>query len=290
MAVVTSSLIKDQILAGTYPESTLANDNVFDFPQYVRRRKYPSCEIELTQPLSSNETQKSTEKTITFVVRYYVRNLGVRSNEIESQTLVENVILSQLESLTLQDHKVTLETKTWKRNQFQQDKDHPAFTVSELTIRVVQVILSTATQNGILKFINSGSSIDNPPGSDYEFMATDVDIMTGYNDIDESITTSYTKLSFTGDFTGRIICNITVRESDLGITGEKLNNLITVRDAYDEKPIMVFTYTDKTNDATPSPIVETFLVEPQTLQRLYRYNDTVVFRLIGKIRFPSTFT
>ena len=75
----------------------------------------------------------------------------------------------------------------------------------------------------------------------------------------------------------------------MGTTGDKLNKLITLRST-GEKPDVKLVYTNKTGGESPSTITETFIVEPDTLQRLYRYQDTVVYRLTATVTTPSTIT
>jgi len=117
MAVATAASIKTQVLAGTYPENTLNADNVYDYAQFVTRRRYPSCEIVTTQPQSTIETKKSTEKTVTFEISYYDKNLGLRTDDVATQKSVEDVILAQMESMVLQDYKDMEQTvipKGWR--------------------------------------------------------------------------------------------------------------------------------------------------------------------------------
>ena len=41
MAVATANGIKTQILTGSYPENTINADNIYDYEQYEKRRRYP---------------------------------------------------------------------------------------------------------------------------------------------------------------------------------------------------------------------------------------------------------
>ena len=239
MAVATAETIKAQILTGTYPSGTIEAGNVFDYVQYEKRRTYPSCEIITVQPESTVQTKKTTEITVGFEIRYYVKNLGLRSQSILTQKDVEDEILTKIEAMTLQDHKVVLESKIWQREQVGQfGKNFPPFIVSTLKITVRQITPSTAKAD---------------------------------------------------DFVGNLICNIPIKAADLGTTGEKLNKLITLRTT-GEHPDVTFIYTNKTGGESPSTITETFTVKPDTLQRLYRYQDTVVYRLTATVTNPSTIT
>ena len=291
MAVATAETIKTQILTGTYPENTINANNVYDYEQYDKRRRYPSCEVWTTQPESTIESKKTTETTVGFEIRYYVKNLGLRSAQIISQKDVEAEIMSVIEAMTLQDHKVVLESKVWAREQVGRfGGNFPSYIVSILRITVRQVTPSTATADGVLKFDLSESSVDSPPGEDYTYSEVfDVDLIGGYRNIPEKYTSSNVPKYYAGNFEGRLICNIPVKAADLGSTGDKLNKLITLR-SIGETPDVTFIYTNKTGGASPSTITETFTVKPESLQRLYRYQDTVVYRFIGVISEPSAIT
>jgi len=281
MAVATAASIKTQVLAGTYPENTLNDDNVFDYAQFVTRRRYPSCEIVTTQPQSTIETKKSTEKMVTFEISYYDKNLGLRTDDVATQKSVEDVILAQMEAMVLQDYKVTFESKTWSRNSFQRDGGHPAYMVSTLKITVRQVNVTTMTPDGVLKFDLSESTVDGAPVADYIYTNVfDVDLQSGYRDIEEGHTGSNIPVHYAGHIQGRFICSIMVKAADLGTTGDKLNKLPLLR-TNGEKPQIAFIYTNKTADS--STITNTFTADPESVQALYRTTDGVVFRLIARL-------
>ena len=291
MAVATANTIKTQILTGTYPENTINDYNVYDYQQYDKRRRYPSCEVWTTQPESTIESKKTTEITVGFEIRYYVKNLGIRSSQITSQKDVEAEIMRVIEAMTLQDHKVVLESKVWAREQVGRfGGNFPSYVVSILRITVRQITPSTATADGVLKFDVSETSVDSAPVADYTYSEVfDVDLIGGYKSIPERYTGSNLPARYAGDFEGRLICNIPVKTADLGTTGDKLNKLITLKTT-GEHPNVAFIYTNKTGGASPSTITETFTVKPESLQRLYRYQDTVVYRFIGIISTPSVIT
>jgi len=291
MAVKTADDIKTQILTGTYPENTINNDNVYDYEQYDKRRRYPSCEVWTTQPESTQETKKTTETIVGFEIRYYVKNLGIRSSQIISQKDVEAEISRVISLMTLQDHKVVFESKIWARQQIGKfGVDFPSYIVSVLKISVRQITPSTATADGVLKFIKTGSNVDNAPASDYTYTEVfDVDITSGYKSIPENYAGSHVPVHFAGNFTGRLICNIPIKTADLGSTGDKLNQLIRLR-SVGEAPDLKFEYSNKTGGESPDTITETFIVKPESLQRLYRYQDTVVYRFTATISTPSVIT
>ena len=291
MAVKTAEDIKTQILTGTYPENTIEAGNVFDYVQYEKRRLYPSCEDVTIQPESTVETKRTTETTVGFEIRYFIKNLGIRSDSILTQKSVEDEIRAKIEEMVLQDHKVVFESKLWQREQIGKfGADFPPYMVSSLKITVRQVTPSTATADGVLVFKKTGSTWAGDEPSDYTYTEVfDVDLSEGYRDIPEKYTSSNIPLHYAGDFVGNLICNIPVKATDLGDTGDKLNQLIRLRST-GEKPDVKLVYTNKTGGESPSTITETFIVEPDTLQRLYRYQDTVVYRLTATVTTPSTIT
>lgn len=281
MAVATAATIQAHLLGGTYPESTLDANNIFDYEQYTTRRRYPSCEVITTQPESTVETRRSTDTTVAFEIRYYDKNLGLRTDDVSTQREVENAITARMETMVLQDYKIVFESKTWSRESVQRDGGHPAYLVSTLKITVRQVNVVEMPVDGVLKFKVSGSSVDNTPSGDYTYTNVfDVDLQSGYRDIEEGYTGSNIPRHFAGHIQGRFICNIMVKNADLGTTGDKLNKMPLLR-SNGEKPEIKFEYTDKTADEVT--ITNTFTAEPESVQMMYKTSDAVVFRLIARL-------
>jgi len=281
MAVATAATIQAHLLGGTYPESTLDANNIFDYEQYTTRRRYPSCEVITTQPESTVETRRSTDTTVAFEIRYYDKNLGLRTDDVSTQREVENAITARMETMVLQDYKIVFESKTWSRQSVQRDGGHPAYLVSTLKITVRQVNVVEMPVDGVLKFKYDGSSVDNNPNVDYTYTNVfDVDLQSGYRDIEEGYTGSNIPRHFAGHIQGRFICNIMVKNADLGTTGDKLNKMPLLR-SNGEKPEIKFEYTDKTADEVT--ITNTFTAEPESVQMMYKTSDAVVFRLIARL-------
>jgi hypothetical protein len=281
MAVATAATIQAHLLGGTYPEGTLDANNIFDYEQYTTRRRYPSCEVITTQPQSTVETRRSTDTTVAFEIRYYDKNLGLRTDDVNTQREVENAITARMETMVLQDYKIVFESKTWSRESIQRDGGHPAYLVSTLKITVRQVNVVEMPVDGVLKFKYDGSSVDNNPNVDYTYTNVfDVDLQSGYRDIEEGYTGSNIPRHFAGHIQGRFICNIMVKNADLGTTGDKLNKMSLLR-SNGEKPEIKFEYTDKTADE--ATITNTFTAEPESVQMMYKTSDAVVFRLIARL-------
>jgi len=281
MAQATASTIKTQLEAGSFPADTLSADNIFDYEQYEGRRRYPSCEIMTVQPESTNETKKSTDVTIGYEIRYYTRNLGIRTDEVASQKSVEDVIMTQMESMTLQDHKVTFESKVWSRNQINKSPSHPAYTISILRITVRQITTTTATADGTLTFVLIGSTVDSAPGANSTYTNIfDVDLQGGYRTIEEGYTGSNIPKHFAGHIQGRFIASIMVKTADMGTTGDKVNNMDKLT-TLGEKPKYKFIYTNKTSNS--GIITSTFTCEVESTNIRYTTNDGVIFRLIAKL-------
>jgi hypothetical protein len=281
MAVATAATIQAHLIGATYPEGTLDSNNIFDYEQYTTRRRYPSCEVLTTQPESTVETKRSTDTTIAFEINYFDKNLGLRTDDVSTQREVENVIMARMETMVLQDYKVVFESKSWTRQSVQRDGSHPAYLVSTLKITVKQVNVTVMPVDGVLQFKVTGSTVDNAPSVDYTYTNVfDVDLQSGYRDIEEGYTGSNIPKHFAGHIQGRFICNIMVKNADLGSTGDKLNKmpLLTTNG---ERPEIKFVYTNKTADEVA--ITNTFTAEPESVQMLYKTNDAVVFRLIARL-------
>lgn len=288
MAVATAATIQAHLIGATYPEGTLDANNIFDYAQYTTRRRYPSCEVLTTQPESTVETKRSTDTTIAFEINYFDKNLGLRTDDVSTQRSVENVIMARMETMVLQDYKVVFESKSWTRQSVQRDGSHPAYLVSTLKITVKQVNVTVMPVDGVLQFKVTGSTVDNAPSVDYTYTNVfDVDLQSGYRDIEEGYTGSNIPKHFAGHIQGRFICNIMVKNADLGSTGDKLNKmpLLTTNG---ERPSIKFVYTNKTADEVA--ITNTFTAEPESVQMLYKTNDAVVFRLIARLITDITIT
>lgn len=283
---VTAAQVKTQILAGTYPENTLNADNVFDYPQYERRRRYPSCEILVNNPPSTTETQRDTQTTYGFEVKLYTKNLGIQSDEISTQNSIENTIMTQLEAMMLQDHKIVFESKVWRREQFQRDANHPAYLLSVLVVQVRQITASTMTIDGSLTLVQ----LDGVNVTNISFDCFDTVMDEGYKHIEESVTNNPEGMSvpvnYTGALEGTFSTNIIVKAADIGSTPEKLNQIIQINQ-YGYAPMCTFIYTDKTNLASPTTITDQITINGPSLQRLYRSSDNIIYRLAGHITRPS---
>lgn len=289
---VTASQVKTILVAASYPANTLNEDNIFDYPEKESRRRYPSCEIQLTQPDSTIEDKRQTFKVSTMEIRYYKKLLGVGSDEVAEDDAVQAAIIGALESAVLQNHKIVLETKIWSTIYVQADQHHPNHVVSTLRISVREITQSTSVADGFLIFDVSESSVDSAPGADYTYTKVfDVDISEGYRTIQEQVTNNpdglLVPVIYPGGFNGRFIGNVPVKNTDLGTTGEKLNKLMTLRSS-GVKPLIAFVYTDKDNQEVPEDITDSMKIVVDQIQRLYRYQDMVVYRILGTVTKPST--
>lgn len=281
MAQATTATIKTQLAAGSYPENTLDENNIFDYEQYEGRRRYPSAEIMTVQPESTSETKKSTDVTVGYEIRYYTRNLGIRTVEVASQKSVEDVIMAQMESMVLQDHKITFESKVWTRKQVDKSPRHPSHTVSVLRITVRQVTTTTSVADSTLTFVKLGSTVDSSPAANYTYSNVfDVDLQSGYRDIDEGYTGSHIPKHFAGHLQGRFIGNIMVKAADMGTGGDKLNRMDKLT-TLGNKPTYQLIYVNLTSDS--STITSTFDCEIESTTMRYSTSEGTVFRIIAKL-------
>lgn len=281
MAQATTATIKTQLAAGSYPENTLDENNIFDYEQYEGRRRYPSAEIMTVQPESTSETKKSTDVTVGYEIRYYTRNLGIRTVEVASQKSVEDVIMAQMESMVLQDHKITFESKVWTRKQVDKSPRHPSHTVSVLRITVRQVTTTTSVADSTLTFVLANSTVDSPPLANYTYTNIfDVDLQSGYRDVEEGYTGSNIPSHFAGHLQGRFIGSIMVNAADMGTSGDKLNKMDKLT-TLGNKPIFQLIYVNLTADG--STITSTFDCEIESTTMRYSTSEGTVFRIIAKL-------
>lgn len=293
---VSPSTLKTIILTGTYPESTITVDNVYDYEQVRLRRRYPSCEVVMVQPESTEETQKSTNKTLGFEIRYYSKILAQATDEVATQKTVEDTILSLMESAVLEDPNIVLESKNWDRQFVQREGAFPPHIRSTLKITIRNIILSTAPSNALLTFDYANSTVATNPGSNYQYTEVyDASIIYGYNSIEEVVTTNTLgdgiPIRFRGKFRGKAIFNIYVKQGDFGTTGDKLNQLNTLLSGGEKPEIgLIFQAYDATSPNPRRSINTVFRVDIDEVQQIANFNDNVVFRVIGSLNRPPTIT
>jgi len=286
MAVATAATIQAHLIGATYPEGTLDANNIFDYAQYTTRRRYPSCEVLTTQPESTVETKRSTDTTIAFEINYFDKNLGLRTDDVSTQRSVENVIMARMETMVLQDHKIVMESKSWTRQSVQRDGSHPAYLVSTLKILVREITKSSLTLDGVLAI----QEIDGVSAA-ITFDCFDTTIDEGFRQISEQVADNpslkLVGVHYPGGFSGTFMTNIVVKAADIGSATQDLNQLIALNGNGFQKEIKL-QYTDKTNITVPDTITEVVYINATSLQRLYRFNDNTVFRLLGQLTKPST--
>ena len=286
MAVATAATIQAHLIGATYPEGTLDANNIFDYAQYTTRRRYPSCEVLTTQPESTVETKRSTDTTIAFEINYFDKNLGLRTDDVSTQREVENVIRARMETMVLQDHKIVMESKSWTRQSVQRDGSHPAYLVSTLKIMVREITKSSLTLDGVLAI----QEIDGVSAA-ITFDCFDTTIDEGFRQISEQVADNpslkLVGVHYPGGFSGTFMTNIVVKAADIGTATQDLNQLIALNGNGFQKEIKL-QYTDKTNITVPDTITEVVYINATSLQRLYRFNDNTVFRLLGQLTKPST--
>jgi len=292
MATPTTADIKVILDAGVYPTNSVSPETIYDFAR--PRKRYPSIEIEMVQPEGKSETKERTEQSYQFQITILTKQLGLGSDEVSTQRAIELEIVNLLNAAVLGDHKVINESFNWKRDY--PDKAHPYFVHSVLTISIRRVVSTQAIPDGVLVIDVSASNIDNKPGSNYTYTNIyDVEISEGYRDHHEIVTSNNEEgtlipLHFAGSFSGRFIGHMHVKADDIGNTGDKVNQLMTLR-SNGEKPEAVFIYTQKDADSpNPATITETFTVEIDEVVRLYSHQDLVRYRLLGTLVKPSIIT
>jgi hypothetical protein len=296
MATPTTAALKAILDAGTYPSGTLATDLIYDYPKPASRKRYPSLEIELDKPQGFNETKEGTRFSHRFKITYFHRVLGTGTDDIVKTRAVEDQITTLLSAATLGDHKIINEVFDWNRTP--QDPQHPHLMMSVLTVFISESKATTAIPDGVLVFDLSGSTVNSPPGADYTYTNIyDVEISEGYASHEEMVSSNpkgpNIPVHFSGKFRGRFLGKIHAKNLDLGVTGDKLNQMFklgTATNINGEKQEIDFIYTNKTADDTPSSIQEVVHLEIDDIQRAYSPTNQVEYRIIGTLIAPSTIT
>jgi hypothetical protein len=247
----------------------------------------------LETPTGNTATQEDTNFVRSFDVKIY---LGLRGGSTTGQTntisTLENLekeILEVLENTPILEHKLTINEREWSRD-YQNNELRP-YVISTLTIKARQITGVTSTPDGILVFDVSQSNVDSPPILDYQYSKVfNTDITSGYRDFDEFTTVSPNPNRYSGGFEGSFITNVRVDDSDLGTTGDKLNQLNLLNDN-GEKATITFIYTDKT-DETPTTITikNSLKITVDNVKEIYRANGNTIFRVMGKLLEPKTLT
>ncbi len=290
MATPTVSDIKAILDAGTYPDDTITSENIFDF---VRpRKRYPSIEIQLAKPTSTQQTQEKTAVDYRYEITIFSKILGLGGDEMSTIRGIEDEVVSLLDAATLGDHKIIQESKDWKRGPV--DAKHPRFYVSTLQLSVRRVTSVSGTPDGQLSYIDSGSEVSLSPGTDVTYINVfNTEITEGFFDHEEVVTSNpdgvLVPLHFPGRFKGRFITHVHVHQPDVDGTSEKLNQMQKLNtNGY--KQIFHLKYTDKTVDTelVPGTIIEDHFVEIDEIVRLYQSNDIVRYRIVGKLDRPGT--
>jgi hypothetical protein len=292
---VDPKFIQDLLITGTYPDETLNQYNIFRREQPQTRRRYPSCEI-IYKPEGQTKDRKQTDKSLGFIIRYYDKIVGGRDEQNDVLKQVEDEIISLIDGSTLEDPNILLQTEQWERNHIQRDESHPEYNVSILTISVKTRIQSGAINDAILVFKTSTSTVNTPPGGDYTYTEVfDTEIMEGYRTIEEQVTKNPddglgVPLRFRGGWNSRFLTHIPVKTTDIGTTGDKVNQLNTLLQ-FGEKPIIGLIFTKNTADSpTAKQINQAIKLDIEKVEYAYPYNDMTIYRVYGWLVKPSSIT
>jgi len=291
---VTPATLQAILQGGSYPAGALATDQIFDYEKPILRRRYPSVEIIIDSPESTESTQKATNKTLGFKIMYYSKILAQGSDEVANQKLVEDQILSLMESTTLEDPNIILEVKKWTRENVQPDGRIPGHIKSTLQVTVRNILVSNRPSNALLTFNLSGSTVATPPAGNYQYTEVyDASIIYGYNSVEELVTKNSlgagVPIRFRGKFKGKVIFNIYVKPNDFGTTGDKLNQLNTLLSGEEKPEIgLIFQAYDASSPTPRHSVNTTFTIDVDEVQQIANFNDNLVFRVIGTITKPPT--
>ena len=283
----SASEIVNILRQGTYSKF-MPIEHIFDYEQIPERRLYPSIEV-VSTPNSLRSDKRRDELNSTFEIRIYIKRKGIMSDEIAQLEEFELEVNDLIQNATLQDYRILFETHDWSR------KDQltaPSYIVSTLKVRVSQVLASSIEQDGVLVFdVSESDNLETAPTADYQYLQVfDTEIGDGYTSVDEAVTKNNDRpVHFSGIYGGTFITNVMVGFDDVGSTADKLNKMNTLS-SNGEKPELAFIHTDKDNSVDLNTITDAVFVEVDTVTRMYKTNEGVVFRVLGKTTRPGTLT
>ena len=290
MTIPTSTQIMNIISPGPYNLPF----EFFDFKQIDNRRHYPSIDVFDNDPGSNDRTKQKDIVHWSFTVRIFQKIQSNINEEDANQRQAEQQIIALLEAQVLGDHRIIVEGESMVSKRVLER--HPYYYISELTVSIRSARTPTLPLDGILVFDLADSSVDNPPGGNYTYVAVyDTLISDGYRSIYEYVSSNprgdKLPIGYAGGFRGRFITNCVVNISDIGTTGEKLNQLKSLR-SNGEKPEVVFIYTNKTNESpSPKTITETGItINVDTVDRIYNNADNAIFRIVATVIKPPSIT
>lgn len=288
---IDTDYLQGVLIAGTYPDNTLNQYNIFTYEQPVHRRSYPSCEI-IYVPEGQLQDRKQTDKTLGFEIRYYDKIVGGRSQQIDVLKQVEDVIMSLIQGLKLEDPNLMTQTFQMGRQHVQRDEDHPEYNLSTIKINIKTRTQSGVINDAILTWLTTSTVLNNP-GSNYQYTEVfDTEIMEGYRSTEELVTVSPiapgVPIRYRGGYFSRFLTHIPVKTTDVGSTGDKVNQLQTLL-ANGEKQQINFLFVKNTDDSpNQHTISHSVTIEIDRIEYAYPYNDFTIFRVYGFLIQPSS--
>jgi len=181
-------------------------------------------------------------------------------------------------------------------------KDDTFFPDEPMLVRTLRFtltrIVSTSDEvflgfGGVLLFDFKGSSGDSLPTSDYLYTQVErVEIMQGWRNIPYITTDSPTTIAipnyFRGSFSGRFMCNMQLKKSD--ITPTTLNSLsqIFLPQANGELGTAAFFHITPNTETSPSFLTESVLVNITNVEKITENEQLVEFRISGNLTGPTS--
>jgi len=270
----------------------------FPFFQVANRRHYPSLEVDKIGPAATDRSKVEEKNRVKFEIHVFQRILSDNNSEYTNQEQAEQEILTLLEAaqLSLETHRIIIENKQWVRER-KLEGTKRYYVQSTLTLFVQDIRMPSMSLDGFLTFDSVNSSVDNPPGANYQYLIVyDTDISYGYRDVLEYVSSNPSgdklPVPYAGGFMGSFVTHVVLQKAEIGSDGSKLNHLTDLR-SNGEKPDIVFNYINKGNESpTPSNITVTGLkLRVSSVDQLYTTEDNVIYRVMGKvIQPPSSIT
>jgi hypothetical protein len=258
---------------------------IFDYEQVENRRFFPSIEVVLINPESTNRTDEADITTYSFEIRIYQRRAGILSDEISFFDTIEPLVVTTLVTNTLQDHRISLEAKSWER------KTNNRFAVSTIRARLVQIVKPSVTPDATLTFKVNGSDVNNYPASDYSYIAVNTEVSYGYGTAEIGIPSdSGVPAYFSTTFRGIFSTDIIITNTDIGSTGDKLNKIALLKTASLEHQTARLIYVNKTNIEGFQTVTNDIKVIVNEVRFLYKADVNIVYRVSGRLIEAPTLT
>jgi len=262
-------------------------------------------EINKSTPIiSQKNTEFFTEETDEFTIKIIKKLNGTSvAGFDESETDVE---LMELEVNRIIQNTFNVQSGigifwtsdlTWRdADEINKEKSDP-YIVRILTLRLTRIISRNSNtfdslHRGILFDISQSDNMDSPPASDFDYLEVfDIEDTEGFRDVELDVTENPDGLGiplyYAGAFSGILVMNAYVNESDIGTTSDKINQIYK-RQSNGEK-IEAAIVRSYTNNNSKTLFITSF-IRVQSVRIVEPKTNLMTFQILAKIVKPSIMT